>query len=516
MKQVSIPPTAAGRLLSDYLSEAGHSVASPCGGAGVCGKCRVKVLAGVFFSRRHPEEPLPPDEEGCVPACCALCPQEGGVVALFEEKGDGLTLSTYAPPHSQKGALSGYGVALDLGTTTLAAVLVDRASGRWLASTSCLNPQKHFGADVISRIAAAEKGHLADLQRVVLESVRELIEYLTKEHPCRPEELVVAGNPTMLHLFAGISPSGMGVYPFTPAFLEEKVLSGEALALPVERVTLLPSASAFLGSDVLCGAALLRMTEQEAPTLLADIGTNGELLLCTGKARRNRLFAASTAAGPALEGANISCGIGGVAGAVSAVKKGRTPGAPVFFRTVGNAPAVGLCGSGLLDLCALLLEEGLLDETGYLEKGDYTLVGVHEKEDVRRFAQEKTPITLTGADIRELQLAKSALRAGVETLLALSGLSEEDIGKVYLAGGLGYYLNKQSACRIGLFPYTFLPVMEAVGNTSLAAAVAALCDETFKREAAALSARCETVELNRSAVFNEAFLTYMCFPDTDK
>lgn len=642
MREYRIPPEAAGQPLLAYLATVGCTMAAPCGGNGTCGKCRVFVREGKFLSRNASETLLLPDEEGAILACRAICPPEGGRIALREETGGGLTAFTGAAAlngnkavssargsweegtdgqFSEERSMAGendrtvrrLGMALDVGTTTLAAALCDLECAQVLATASCLNPQKPFGADVINRISAAEKGHLSDMQRLLLDSVRGLLQDLLSSAGICPESgehsgspasggsslgepapgesalgasalgesvleepvlgesaleepapgesaleapahaesapggcgfyepamdgsargnlacteslenappekpllahLTVAGNPTMLHIFCGISPAGMGQYPFTPAFLEEKVLSGRSLSLPAEQVVVLPSASAFLGSDVLGGAVALCLTESPEPVLLMDIGTNGELLLFTGSLRGGRILGASAAAGPALEGAGISCGMGGVRGAVSSVKW--APGKTFAFRTVEDAPPVGICGSGLIDLVARLLESGELEETGYLSKESFFLRGIHKKNEEKfTLSQQDTPVRLTAEDVRELQLAKSALRAGVEALLAEAGLAAEDLAAVYLAGGLGHYLNPQSAARIGLFPGSVLPVVKAVGNTALSAALSALTSSAFRKKLSLFAAACETIALNESPVFNEAFMEHMLFPES--
>ena len=211
---------------------------------------------------------------------------------------------------------------------------MERDEKKVLATASTLNPQSGFGADVMSRIAASEAGHLEAMQKIVLAAVSDLLHLLFDKaglsYQTPVQEMTVSGNPTMLHIFSGVSPAGMGRYPFTPAFLETRILLGKELGISCERVILLPSASAFIGSDVLGGALTEDMLHKDEPTLLLDIGTNGEMLLCTGNQRGNLLYATSAAAGPALEGANISCGMGGVSGAVCKIEYIKGDSAPVF------------------------------------------------------------------------------------------------------------------------------------------------------------------------------------------
>lgn len=558
MPTILIPPSASGERLTEFLSRHGIAVSAPCGGRGVCKKCRVQVISGQFLSCMTGEK-LTPDAEGYILACQAICPSDGAEITAFDTTGDGLTVSTLtasslsistlnasaiasAETVPQLSAAKGRtealpdgstrapsdGIALDIGTTTLAAARVERATGRVSATASCLNPQQSFGADVISRIGACKEGQLPAMQACLLAAVRELIGRLFPEMSTAGTDadtaadalpdLSVAGNATMLHIFCGISPEGMGTYPFTPAFTEARTLSGTELGLPVRTITVLPSVSAFVGGDITAGMLVCGLGQSPVPSLLLDIGTNGEMVLDTGTAGGNRLIATSTAAGPALEGANISCGMGGVAGAVSRVTPGALPDTLVY-QTVGDAPARGICGCGLIDLCARLLDLTVMDETGYLDDDPYVLSGAHRTSAGLASAGD-TPVELTQKDIREVQLAKSALRAGMEALLDAAGLNVRTFtaagGKVYIAGGLGYYLDPVSAVRIGLLPPAFLASPETVtpvGNTALAGAIRVLTDASALARMSDLAAHCTCIELNRSPVFNDGFIEYMLFPE---
>ncbi|MDD6203724.1 MAG: ASKHA domain-containing protein [Firmicutes bacterium] len=539
MPSILIPPSASGKRLTEFLSLRGIAVSAPCGGRGVCKKCRVQVVSGRFLSRITGKELLP-DADGCILACQAICPSEGAEIVVPDTAGDGLTVNMVkteentgqvflaeaagasAPDSNRR--LPHDGIALDIGTTTLAAARVDRVTGKTVATVSCLNPQQSFGADVISRIGACSQGSLAAMQACLLTSVREMIGRLFPGVDFSGvlldalPDLSVAGNATMLHIFCGVSPEGMGTYPFTPDFTETRILSGAELDLPVRQVTVLPSVSAFVGGDITAGMLVCGLGQSPVPCLLLDIGTNGEMVLDTGKNGGNRLIAASTAAGPALEGANISCGMGGVAGAVSRVTSGVLPDTLVY-RTIGDAPAGGICGCGLIDLCACLLELEVMDETGCLDDDPYILSGAHSTP-AGLAPAGKTPVKLTQKDIREVQLAKSALRAGMEALLDAAGLDACRFtaagGKVFIAGGLGYYLDTLSAVRIGLLPPAFLitpGTVTAVGNTALSGAIRVLTDASALAKLSRLAGRCECIELNRSKVFNDGFIENMIFPE---
>ncbi len=495
--RIRLGSSAVGQNLAEYLARAGYLVHADCGGRGTCGKCRVQLAAGYLYQNAACTQLAVPDKDGYVLACRTWC-CGGAIIVLPEQKGDGLTAFEAG---AQKGvAQSGLGIALDIGTTTLAAALVDLGKGEVLATTSALNPQISYGADVISRIQSVMERPetLAGMQDVLLSRVRELIAELAGDKPLA--HMTVAGNPTMLHIFCGISPAGMGAYPFTPAFTDARTVTGAELDLPVRTVTCLPSISAFVGGDITAGMLHTKLTDAEQPALLLDIGTNGESVLFTGKSRDAKLYATSAAAGPALEGAGISTGIGGVNGAVSAVKLQN--GTPICS-TVGNAPARGICGSGLVDLVAGLYTTGLMDETGALEYGDAFTYAT---------TADGSPLELTQADIRALQLCKSAMRASLETLCLRAGIAPDELDRVYLAGGLGYYMNVSSAVRIGLLPAGFESCTESVGNASLGGCVRALLDPDAIARMQAEANRTQTLELSTDPAWNEAFMEHMMFP----
>ena len=323
----------------------------------------------------------------------------------------------------------------------------------------------------------------------------------------------------MLHIFCDVSPEGIGTYPFTPVFTERRDYDGASLGLPVARVTVLPSAAAYIGSDITGGVYVSRMTRQSRSSVLMDIGTNGEIVLYTGTAGSSRLIAASTAAGPALEGANITCGTGGIPGAVSRVGISKNLPGILTYSTIGDLPPVGICGSGLVDLVAALFDTGAIDETGYMKDGDFSLCGAIEargqqvSETGDRLPQfEKIPhIGLAQRDVREFQLAKSAIYAGFTALLEHAGVSLDEIGKIYIAGGLGYYLNISSAMRTGLLPDIDSEKFCVVGNTSLAGAEAFLCDSAAANGIADIARRCEVLDLNTLPRFSELFMENMSF-----
>lgn len=490
--------SAVGRNLAEYLARAGYPLRADCGGHGKCGKCRVRLEAGYLYENPECTRLATPDKDGYVLACHTWgC--SGGIISLPEQQGDGLT--DFAGSVTQeKTADAPLGFALDVGTTTLALALVDLDTGAVLSTASALNPQHVYGADVISRIdaCARDASALGHMQALLLDRVRELMhDLLGNKHA---SHMTVTGNTTMLHIFCGISPTGMGAYPFTPAFTEVKTLAGAELGLDADTVILLPSISAFVGGDLTAGMLHCKLTDRDTPAMLIDVGTNGETLLYTGRAHGDKLYAASAAAGPALEGAGISGGVGGIRGAVSSVTLENNK---FVCRTVQDAEPIGICGSGLLDLVSLLYEHGHMDETGLLMAGKPFPYAMGEHG----------ALTLTQEDIRALQLCKSAIRASIEALCARAGLTPADLCEVYLAGGLGYYMNVDSAIAIGLLPEDVRGRVQSVGNAALGGAVQILTDPDLLATATAESARCQTLELSTDPVWNDAFMEHMTFPE---
>ena len=333
-------------------------------------------------------------------------------------------------------------IALDLGTTSLAgARLLSDGSVR---TAAVINHQRTFGADVISRIQAANEGHLKELQNIVRQDMDQLVRLLDSEPGKNP--IVVSANTTMGHLLLGYSCSGLGQSPYRPVDIS---LHREGPFL------MLPGISAFLGADVVSGIVASGMDQSQEICLLVDLGTNGEMVLGS----RDRMLAASAAAGPAFEGGNISQGMPGMPGAVSEVDLvyGR-----LAARTIGGRQPIGICGTGVLEAVWALRQLGLIDETGLMAE-EYREEGFFVAGRVR----------LTQKDIRELQLAKAAVRAGIDILLRRYGIKPDQVGQVYLAGGFGQKLNPHKAESIGLLPAGMAARTRPVGNTSMAGAMMA-------------------------------------------
>jgi len=490
---------AEGETILLACARAGMVLSAPCGGRQRCGKCTVRIIDGQVAGDM-------PDSGGWVRACAAI-PLSDVTIALRDEVTDRASAADMpSPAHgtaaaAHKAAVRAAAVAgatvvsLDIGTTTVSARLIDLDTNTVLDTVSALNDQRAFGADVMSRIEAARNGKTGELFTLINRQTRRILEsFIAQWQIPNIEHLAVSGNTTMLHLFLNVDPSGMGVLPFTPVFLEERELSGAELALPVDRVTVLPSIAAFIGGDITAGLAVLDILNDPGPSLFIDIGTNGEMAL----AHRGAILCCSTAAGPAFEGAEISCGIGGVAGAISAAEIAAN-GNALSITTIGNAPPVGICGSGLVDAVAIMLKQNIIDETGYMpnaENGFPLAPGV----------------SLTQRDIRQFQLAKSAIYSGINVLCKNSGLTAADIRHVYIAGGFGFYVNKHNAAAAGLFPAEFLNALSICGNLSLQGAQECLTAPGFLSRCKQIIAQCTVIDLAADPTFTDEFADNMLFP----
>lgn len=472
-----------GANLLAVLSQNGFFIPAACGGRGTCGKCAVKCRAAE-------------EQEYQTVLSCHTSVTSNLTVLLDADTENGL----WQVSSLSSCACGKVGMILDIGSTALAAYLVDKEAGKILARASTLNPQGAFGADVISRITAFGNGKGEQMRAAVVDATNRLIADFSRTG-AQIDELFVVGNPTMLHLFIGVDPSGIGTYPFTPAFTETKSFDGADIGIGTPRVRLLPSISAYLGADVSAGILACEMDKTDETQLFIDLGTNGEIVL----SHEGNLFAASTAAGPALEGANLSCGMGGVSGAIDRVwcENGH-----LRFTTVENAPVRGICGSGLIDLIALLLDEGILDETGAFSEECKSPLYHHLEDDCFYLTPE---IYLSQDDVRQFQLAKAAIAAGIEALTAHCGVKIDEIERVFLAGGLGYYMSPAKAARTGLLPATLLSRTQIVGNTALAGAKRCLLSKEDQTALDTLAKQIETVELSFSPIFSQAYIENMGF-----
>ena len=497
-----------GECLGDILLRQG-GISMPCAGNGRCGKCRVRIQ-GEVSEPDETERRLLSEEDrrkGIRLACRVRI--LGRCRAELQERKDVEVLLGGSSPGcgeadgKEDGKKEGqnlpvrpmfrhYGAAVDVGTTTLAAVLYDK-SGE-LARAGAENPQTAFGADVISRIGKSLAGEGKLLADSLREGIRKLLQKLSEKSGICVEELdalVITGNTAMLYLLTQRNPDALSHAPFEADWLGNEWLCGKDLGLPCEgaRIYLPPCISAFVGADITAAILASGLCGKGSGRMLADIGTNGEIALW----KDGKLTCCSTAAGPAFEGAGLSMGMRGEEGAISHVF--RIDG-QMRAEVIGDTVPVGICGSGVIDAASCLLESGQMDETGYLEDGDAVIAG---------------DVKLTQQDIRMVQLAKSAVCAGMKTMLHYAGMKTEDLKELLVAGGVGNYLRLDSAVKIGLI----LPLPESritvCGNAALQGACMLLLDETKKGEAERLAACAHTVSLAADPYFQDCYMEGMLF-----
>ncbi|OGP16709.1 MAG: hypothetical protein A2V21_305360 [Deltaproteobacteria bacterium GWC2_55_46] len=407
---------------------------------------------------------------------------------------------------------NGFGVAIDLGTTTIAGALVDLGTGAVAGELSLPNPQSGWGRDVVSRIDAGTKdpATLAELKNAALAACNSLITRLASGRTDAIKKVTVAGNPAMEHLFLGISPEPLSRVPYRPAFKEPQQMPAREAGLEIDAALyVFPLIGGFVGGDAVAAALALGMGKAARPVLAIDIGTNSEILLAV----QGSLFATSAAAGPAFEGGEVERGMTAGPGAIEGMT---IEGDSLKLKVIGNVAPRGICGSGLIEAAHVLLEAGIMDRSGRIKDRDEVSTNlanrIKESGDGNSFVLfrgAKGEVSLSQQDIRALQTAKSATRAGINILLDKAGLNPEDIEKVYLAGAFGAKLSSVSLKGIGLL-YEGWQNVEYVGDAALDGAVMAL-GEVGRNEAGELAGRAKYVPLSGSSRFEREFITNIGF-----
>ena len=413
-----------------------------------------------------------------------------------------------------------YGVAFDVGTTTLVGTLMNLRTGMAASVRSTLNGQAPFGADVISRISHGMNGPdaIRELQEAVVTTMNAVLEELYRETGVSPEqtyEAVVVGNVTMLHLLLGVDPSPLSMSPFTPAFMDELAVEAREVGLrihPHGYLQTLPALGAYVGADIVAGVLATGVVREDRLRVFVDVGTNGEIVLGGSE----RALATAAPAGPAFEGSQIKCGMRATAGAIEGVQLGDGVELQVIG---GDVPAEGICGSGLVDAVAQLLLAGLLDHSGRLRTpGDVPNHPLRDRlieiDGVRAFLLADG-VYLTQRDIRELQFAKGSIATGIKVLMDILGVRAEDLDEVLLGGSFGSYLNPESARVIGLVPPVDVARIIAVGNSAGEGAKIALLSYRERQVAFELPSRIEYVELSGRSDFNDSFISVLGFPHLD-
>lgn len=502
----TIVSAPCGTLVSDILKDAGAAFSMPCGGNHRCGKCIVEIEGSVSAMDEKEKKLL--KNEGSekkrlacftkvLGDCIITLPQKDSNAAVEIEKKD------LKAVQDEKCAL-----VFDIGTTTVAGSVYGLEPFRLLCSLGELNAQRPFGGDVVSRIDYCCTNGTENITSVIRKQLSRMAQELCLKASVQENNIMriaVTGNTTMLHIFAGLNPDTMAASPFTPRSLfgccepAVKYFSGFEEAL----IVFPPCIGPFLGADIVCAIAASAMTEKNENSFIADIGTNGEMALFTN----GRLCCCSTAAGPAFEGAGIEMGMPACDGAVD---KFYLEDGQIKYRTIGEKEPTGICGTGLISAAALMLKTGIMDETGYICEEGHPFTELVDYDDAGISFVKFGPVKITQRDIRQLQLAKGAISAGIQTLMKECSVKAEEISSFYLCGGFGSYINPEDAAAIGLIPDSFKNVTHSLGNAAAkGAAIAAEHAGAESLKKLALSA--EEIPLAENAFFMEKYIDAMNF-----
>lgn len=511
------------QTILEWYQKNQKDIDAPCNGTGDCGRCKIQFIKDAPEPTEKERRLLTEKElqEGIRLACVSEICEEGSFKPVGEAfRGEEIIVPKESESRSLKvtDVEESLGIALDIGTTTIAMSLISLKTGECLKTVTSVNHQRSYGADVISRIREANRGKGDELQSLILKDIWKLLTELAVYTGMRMGQLkkiAIAGNTTMCHLLLGYTCDGLGQAPFSPVNISLTEITTEQLFEKISKwiteqelyqdlcakVTILPGISAFVGADIVSGMYACDMDLQEKPQMLLDIGTNGEIVI----GNRDVFYVTSTAAGPVFEGGNISCGMPAVNGAVAHIKgsaasalKGEkvlTWECDILDKDSGMSHSLkGICGSGLVDLAAVLLEEKIIDENGTLTEA---------------FFEKGVPVEnlrITQADIRELQMGKAAIRAGIDILW------ERMIPEtVYLAGGFGAELDIRSGITIGLFPEKCRERVVVMGNTSLKGTCKFLVDANGAKRVTDIAAKSREIILSKEGKFEEKYILFMQF-----
>lgn len=509
----------SGTNLIDALVEHSIFLRSDCGGRGKCGKCRVNIIAsdGSSTSVTSCTTDVTKDLKIEIPESSLLSPH---IISkppltfpvLFEQR------------PADPGLNNSYGIATDLGTTTIAIYLCNTASNTVVSSLAVKNPQALYGDDVMSRIGAIGQrdGNLKHLQKLAVKAMEWGIEELLSLHDLDHKEIteiVTVGNPTMIHILAGVDPQSIGTSPYSPVFKEARSMrAGDAgFNLGDASLQFLPQVSGFIGGDILSAALAVDLENQPEGTLLIDLGTNGELML-KGK---EKLFTTSCATGPAFEGASISCGMQAIPGAINKVIIKNTEDFPDYTminprKSPGIKP-FGICGTGVISGVAELFRSRIIGSNGAFKKDTAIKPLERDSEGKLRYllvsensAQNGSSIFISQKDIRSVQLGKGALITGIEFLLRAGGY--EKPGKIIIAGAFGSFIAKEDMMTLSMIPAINSDKIEIAGNAAGAGAVMVVCSKSFLKKTIEMADRITTIDLACDKEFQTLFVQNLSFP----
>ena len=484
-----------GTYLSDLLQEL-NDFPMPCAGHGRCGKCKIWVEGTISEPNEKEQNYLTKQElesgirlacQTKVLGCCNISSiEENSIDVLLQKE----TIQNPFMDKQTKPMFQKLGVAVDIGTTTLAVSLYDTHG--LIGQLGAINPQVTFGADVISRMEHSLNGKSEQLAKCIQRGIADLVEELCQKYGYHKEEIdtfIITGNTVMLYLLTKKNPTSLSYAPFKADWLAGEWVENLELGCPNAKVYLPYCISAFVGADIMTALLHTNLCKDTKKRLLVDIGTNGEVVLWTGE----KLLCCSTAAGPAFEGTGLSMGMTASTGAISKVS---LENGTFKVQVIGNQTPTGICGSGVIDAVNYLLQSELMDETGYLEDDEIFLA-----ENVK----------ITQEDIRKIQLAKSAICAGIETLLQQEGISANDLDELLIAGGFGSKIDLENAIRIGLLPQIDVKKIKVCGNSSLAGAELLLHNCELLEKQKELIQMSQTFELATNAFFQKKYIEGMLF-----
>jgi uncharacterized 2Fe-2S/4Fe-4S cluster protein (DUF4445 family) len=516
-KQISIH---SGATIVEAAGQAGIILNTVCGGRGTCKKCVVylepdarKVLACQYRIESDLTVTIPNESRFF----------EQRIVTEGIETRSRIEPDIYRRYLPEGSTAAIFGLAVDLGTTTIVARLIDMTDGRRLATQAALNPQTHFGDDVVSRIAYARTGKEFDeLRQAVIDCINDLTAELCRSASIDGNdiyEMCVVGNTTMNHIFLGLPIAQLGRAPYLAYSLDARDVAAAEAGIrinPSGNIHTVENIAGFVGADTTAVALAADIDSAEEMTLIVDIGTNGEIVLGT----KDKLYAASCAAGPALEGARITCGSRAAEGAIEAVVMNEED---IDLDVIGNVPARSICGSGLIDAVAVMLDLGIIDATGRfanptslkskLPQSIFSRIVELDGEPAFILAPASDgndrPVFLSQKDIRQMQLAKGAIRTGIVLLQRKLGLKGSDIEHILLAGAFGSYIRKESALRIGLLPAVAVERIRFIGNAAASGAQMILLRSNCRDKARQLARQIEYIEIAHEPDFQDVFADSM-------
>ena len=447
-----------GVILSEVLITSSEKIPHLCGGKGICKKCLVFVNGKEELSCQYK---IKSDIDVVLPEINDIISETG--VNKSGEITDNCCF------------------CLDIGTTTLALALVSLDKKKIIKVKTATNPQRAFGGDVLTRIEYCNKHSVSELQACLINKINEMIDGFDKNSVTT---LYVSGNTTMLHILFGVDPTSIGVAPYTPVFLETQKINGCDIGISnIEKLVSLPCISAFVGADLVAGINYAETPKNNKYNLLVDLGTNAEIVLYN----KNELYCTSAAAGPCFEGANITCGMSATDGAIYSYST------ECSFETINNQTPKGICGTGLIDIISVLVEKGVIDETGYMDCEEFFITDI---------------IKINQKDIRQFQLAKSAVYSGISVILKEKSISFNDIENLFISGGFSAKINIENAVKTGLLQNELKDKVTFLNNSSLLGTVKYACE---KNDLSAYLNNAKYIDLSMRPYFSDLFIENMEF-----